>query len=135
MMSPSEPPRSSDAVGSPHPAPPTAPLPELSPVPLEAFNPAELLSRLWQQNLPLMRERVACLERAAQEAATGPLAPVARTEAADLAHKLAGSLGMFGYPKGTDISREIEAMLEAEGVPDGMRLVKLTADLRSVLGL
>jgi HPt (histidine-containing phosphotransfer) domain-containing protein len=95
---------------------------------------AELLSRLWHQNLPIVRERVACLERAAQHAETGELAPALKVEASDLAHKLAGSLGMFGYPRGTDIAREIEHMLEHEAAIDGQRFVRLAA-LRSVLSL
>ncbi len=120
------------------PAPTQASLPLSSqgaPVRTEVFDPNELLSQIWQQNLPLMRERVACLERWASQAAAVELTPGGRTEASDLAHKLAGSLGMFGYPKGTDIAREMEQLLETEASLDGARFVRLAAELRSVLPL
>jgi hypothetical protein len=100
-----------------------------------AFDPTELLSRLWRQNLPIMRERVACLEAAAQEALNGSLTPAARTSASDIAHKMAGSLGMFGYPVGTEIAREMEQMLEAEGSVDAARFVELAAQMRAALPL
>ena len=103
--------------------------------PRRRIDPSELLSRLWQQNLPLMRERVTNLEQAAQEAVAGSLTASARTAASDLAHKLAGSLGMFGYPRGTEIAREIEHLLEAEGDPEPSRFAELCLQLRSVLPL
>lgn len=97
--------------------------------------PAELLSRIWQQSLPLMRERVAVLQQAAQLACSDALSLEARTGAADLAHKLAGSLGMFGFPQGTEIAREMEQILEAKTSPDASRLHELAERLRSVLPL
>ncbi len=99
------------------------------------FDPAAILSRIWQQTLPLMRERVAYLEELAQQAGRGELTPAARTEASDLAHKLAGSLGMFGYPRGTDIAREMEHMLEAGAELDPRLFIELAASLRAVLPL
>ena len=95
----------------------------------------DLLSRIWQQNLPLMRERVACLERAGLQAAEGPLEAAVRTEASDLTHKLAGSLGMFGYPQGTEIAREMETLLETQSPLDGKRFFQLTKDLHASLPL
>jgi HPt (histidine-containing phosphotransfer) domain-containing protein len=35
-------------------------------------------------------------------------------DAANVAHKLAGTLGMFGYPRGTDLARLIEEVLELQ---------------------
>lgn len=96
---------------------------------------SELLSRLWRQNLPLLRERVRTLEHAASEAASGTLSPEGRIGAADLAHKLAGSLGMFGYPRGTEIAREMETLLEADATLDGSRFLQLARDLRAALPL
>lgn len=95
----------------------------------------ELLSRIWQQHLPLMRERVACLRQAGRDAQKGEFTPEQRTEASDLAHKLAGSLGMFGYPRGSEIAREIEQMLEDTHALDGERLFRLTEDLYDSLPL
>ena len=108
---------------------------DVAPVRAANFDPTEILSRIWQQTLPLMRERVACLERFARQADLGELTPAARIEASDLAHKLAGSLGMFGYPRGTEIAREMENMLEAETEPDPRLFLELAAGLRTVLAL
>ncbi len=82
-----------------------------------------------------MRDRIASLETAAEEALNGTLSAARRTEASDIAHKLAGSLGMFGYPAGTEISREMEGMLEAETPVDPAWFARLTHQLRSVLPL
>lgn len=102
---------------------------------VSVFNPSELLSRVWQRSLPLVRERVSSLERLAQEATTAPLSGEQRTEAADIAHKLAGSLGMFGFPEGTEIARAIEHAAESGTPLDGTQLIGLVSRLRSLLAL
>jgi HPt (histidine-containing phosphotransfer) domain-containing protein len=89
---------------------------------------AALLADLWQRNLPLIEHRMAVLERAA----SGPLTEELRAEAVDVAHKLAGSLGMFGYEEGTLIARNLELILESPS-PDISRLASPTAQLRSIL--
>ncbi len=75
----------------------------------------QLLASVWQRNLPVIRERLAILSDVALHADAGVLTVVARKEAADVAHKLAGSLGMFGYLSGTEIARELELLLESDG--------------------
>jgi HPt (histidine-containing phosphotransfer) domain-containing protein len=99
------------------------------------FDPTALLTRVWKQNLPIIRERVALLEEAGAQADAGTLTPARRQEAADAAHKLAGSLGMFGYPEGTRIARMLEGLFESEATPDSSELVKLSAELRQALPL
>ncbi len=91
-----------------------------------ALNPA--IAALWQRNQPLLLERLALLDRAA----AGPLTPALRGEAIAIAHKLSGSLGMFGFYDGTQIAREIEAQLESPA-PDAATLTALTAQLRSAV--
>jgi HPt (histidine-containing phosphotransfer) domain-containing protein len=92
-----------------------------------------LLSRLWQRSLPLLLERLAVLDAAANAAHAGTLAADLRAQATDEAHKLAGSLGMFGYPDGTDLARKIELLLEAPGSPPPDYLTELTTELRAIL--
>lgn len=75
----------------------------------------QLLASVWQRNLPVVRERLALLSDVAIHADAGALTEKARKEAADVAHKLAGSLGMFGYLNGTEIARELELLLESDG--------------------
>ncbi len=98
-----------------------------------------LLATLWQKNLPIVTERVTVLERAADAAATGALTPEARAEAMGTAHKLAGALGMFGYPRGTELARcfeqSLEQSLEGDAPLDALVLRELAAALRESLGL
>ena len=90
---------------------------------------ASLLAALWLRNLPLVEGRLALLDRAAAAIADGALTEELREEASHTAHKLAGSLGMYGYDEGTRIAREMEALL-GEAAPDAARLGSLVAELR-----
>lgn len=72
-----------------------------------------LLADLWERGLPLVRERLKLLDRVAAAAENGDLSDDLRVEAVGIAHKFAGSLGMFGYDRGTDIARQIEQRLSA----------------------
>jgi len=73
---------------------------------------AQLLETLWQKNLPIFHERMAILQQASDELSrTHSLTQELRAEAASTAHKLAGALGMFGFPKGTDLARQMEHLL------------------------
>lgn len=102
---------------------------------LAANKTAALLANVWQRNLPLVRERLAILHRAASSATARTMSRESREEAAATAHKLAGSLGMFGYKHGTEIAREIEQMLDRPGDPDPQLLTSLVMDLDRSLPL
>ena len=92
----------------------------------------QLLASVWKRSLPLVRQRLALLSRTAQQAEAGELTQSARREAAETAHKLAGSLGMFGYLDGTEIARQLEILLEAEGpVPSAVQ--ELTHQLEAAV--
>jgi hypothetical protein len=95
----------------------------------------ELISALWERSAPLITDRLNGLDIACEAANLGRLSPIMRRGAMDTAHKLAGSLGMFGYPRGTELAREIEQMLEYEGVVDAGLLRELVLELRSCLPL
>lgn len=90
---------------------------------------------IWNRHLPSTRDRVAQLERAASLADSGLLTVPLRTEAAMTAHKLAGSLGTFGFHDGTRIARAIEQLLDAPEPPHAPNLLRLTRELRAVLPL
>jgi HPt (histidine-containing phosphotransfer) domain-containing protein len=91
-----------------------------------------LLSALWLRNRPIVEERLAFIDQAIEAAANGTLTTELREEAADNAHKLAGSLGMYGYNQGTHIAHEIEILLDYR-TPDHPRLSTLSAELRRTL--
>jgi HPt (histidine-containing phosphotransfer) domain-containing protein len=90
---------------------------------------AALLATIWVKLQPLVKERLGTLELAAEAAAAGTLGEDLRQEAADVAHKLAGSLGMYGCDEGTRVARELELLLEG-AAPDVERLRELAARLR-----
>jgi HPt (histidine-containing phosphotransfer) domain-containing protein len=90
---------------------------------------AALLAALWVKVRPMVEERLALLEAAAAAAASGALGEAQRAEAGGAAHKLAGSLGMYGYDEGTAVARKIEVLL-GDAAPDAGRLRELNAELR-----
>jgi HPt (histidine-containing phosphotransfer) domain-containing protein len=94
---------------------------------------SEAMDRMWDQFLPLMRERVEVLETAAQAFAAGPLSVELQQGAQSAAHKLAGVLGTFGLTRGTVLARELEIMYSRESDPDSdlaPRLASIAAELR-----
>jgi len=93
----------------------------------------QLLARLWERSLPVVRERLDVLDSAAAAAGNSALTNDLRTYAIAEAHKLAGSLGMFGYSEGTDLARQIETLLETEAAPPPDHLATLAANLRTTL--
>jgi HPt (histidine-containing phosphotransfer) domain-containing protein len=93
---------------------------------------ASLLASLWLRNRPLLEERLALLDKAASSAAAGVLVEELREEAADTAHKLAGSLGMYGYDNGTRIARQLELLLDYP-TPDPTQIKVLATQLRHTL--
>ncbi|MGI8773358.1 MAG: Hpt domain-containing protein [Acidobacteriaceae bacterium] len=75
----------------------------------------DLLATLWcrseetiVQRLEVLRASYQCLQKNASDQA-------ARRTGADAAHKLAGILGTFGLPSGTELARQTEVALEADG--------------------
>jgi HPt (histidine-containing phosphotransfer) domain-containing protein len=93
----------------------------------------DVLATLWKKNLPALRERLDVLDRTASLAASGTLSEEPRLEAYNIAHKLTGSLGMFGYQQGTDIARKIENILKAPTPTQLTTLTTLAKDLRTSL--
>jgi HPt (histidine-containing phosphotransfer) domain-containing protein len=93
---------------------------------------AALLATLWVKIRPLVEERLATLDKAAAAASAGTPAEDLRKEAASSAHKLAGSLGMYGYDEGTRVARELEVLLGG-AKPDAARLSALIAELRAAV--
>jgi HPt (histidine-containing phosphotransfer) domain-containing protein len=91
-----------------------------------------LLAQLWIKNRPIIEERLATLDRASAAAASGGLNAEMRKDAASAAHKLAGALGMYGYDEGTQIARQIDALLSSN-MPGVAQLADLIARLRAAV--
>jgi HPt (histidine-containing phosphotransfer) domain-containing protein len=92
----------------------------------------QLIAALWLRNQAQVLERLDLLQHAAAAAGSGELTPDLQRQAAAVAHKLAGSLGMFGFQEGTRIARELEQHLDAPKV-DPSVLASLSAELRQSL--
>lgn len=76
------------------------------------------------------------IEDAAAEALSAALDPALRDDAKREAHKLAGSLGTFGIPRGTELSRRIEAWMQPDGPRDAAAILELSdavVELRACL--
>ena len=99
-------------------------------MPEAADKAAALLAKLWVKVQPIVEERFVVLDRAAAAAGQGSLSDDLRIEARNTAHKLAGSLGMYGFDEGTRVARRLEQMLDA-GAPDPARLSALVIELRA----
>ncbi len=92
-----------------------------------------LLLQLWQKNLPTIRERLDLLDQFGSAAVSGTLEEHTRIEALNIAHKLAGSLGMYGYQQGTEVASEMERILKSPTPETLVTLRALAADLRKSL--
>jgi hypothetical protein len=92
-----------------------------------------VLAELWKKNLPTIRERLDLLDEFASAASTGKLAEGTRVEALGIAHKLAGSLGMYGYQQGTEIASKMERIFKSPTPETLLTLRSLTVDLRKSL--
>jgi HPt (histidine-containing phosphotransfer) domain-containing protein len=89
-----------------------------------------LIAELWQRHLPTTRERLATLERIAASAAVTPLSPEDREEGISISHKFAGSLGMYGYTRGSELAMKLERLFRALPPPQPDLITPLTTELR-----
>ncbi|HEY9608178.1 response regulator [Allocoleopsis sp.] len=69
------------------------------------------VNKVLERFRPTFAQRVAGLERTTSELLSGDLSDDLRQTARQDAHKLAGSLGTFGYPEGSKLARQIEHLL------------------------
>ena len=94
-----------------------------------------VMATMWQRHLPEIEARLSLLDRASLAAVQGQLDPSLQKEAVAVAHKLAGSLGMYGYAHSTELARSIEQTLDTPHVPDPAALRACTLELRRSLPL
>ena len=97
---------------------------------------SDLLDQLWVKFLPQIQDRASTLQRAAIALADGSLSPDLRADAHAAAHKLAGSLGTFGFTAVGELAREAEALLAGNAPFEAAaqsRLTQISADLESLL--
>ena len=94
------------------------------------------VQEVWLRHLPLMRSRLEVVGRAIEALRRGELTPELSIDAAQGAHKLAGSLGTFGLQTGSDAAVEIEKLFSGD-VPlhaaDASRAHQHLAELRRAI--
>jgi HPt (histidine-containing phosphotransfer) domain-containing protein len=93
---------------------------------------ARFIHALWERNQDQIQNRLQLLDSAAAANRDGDMGEELRSEAREIAHKLAGSLGMFGFPMGSEIARRLELLFESRD-PDPELLAELTVQLRGSL--
>ncbi|HMJ22046.1 MAG TPA: Hpt domain-containing protein [Terriglobales bacterium] len=73
----------------------------------------DLLATLWSRSRETIGERLDVLRTTLRVLRANPADKNARRAGADAAHKLAGILGTFGLPEGTNLARHVEVTLES----------------------
>lgn len=94
------------------------------------------IAALWDQFKDVNMQRLAVVDEAAIAQLAGQLDPELRRKAEREAHKLAGSVGTFGFAQGSILAREIELLLAGEtplGQAQTLRLSELAVSLRREL--
>ena len=95
-----------------------------------------LVAQLWERFKEATFTRLGVLEQAVAAGVAGTLREEVRQQAERDVHKLAGSVGMFGFAEGSRLASTIEQMLEA-GAPLGqaetVRVSELVVLLRRKL--
>ncbi|VXD22699.1 Multi-component transcriptional regulator, winged helix family [Planktothrix serta PCC 8927] len=90
-------------------------LPESQPVDQSQNSRKEMTaitSRIWENFKDKVRVQISILEQVSPALLNGKLSAKLQQEAKKEAHKLAGSLGVFGLREGSQVAREIEDLLE-----------------------
>ncbi|MEB3830651.1 response regulator [Phormidium sp. CCY1219] len=93
------------------------------------------VGKVWERFKDRIGDRVTTLEQASNALKSGELNSDLHAKAQREAHKLAGSLGTFGFSKGSEIAKEVEQLLRDRPLEceDGLHLSKLVVELRSQL--
>ena len=97
---------------------------------------AARLAELWQKSLPTTLERLAALHAACDALGRNPADSEARSAGREAAHKLSGSLGVFGLPRGTELAAKLEEILKSTdplGQQATITLRTLIDDLEAVI--
>ncbi|MEW6296952.1 MAG: diguanylate cyclase [Thermodesulfobacteriota bacterium] len=84
------------------------------------------VTEVWHRFKDLTIGRVAVLERACQALREGTCDEVLHRQAEREAHKLAGSLGTFGFTQGARLARETQRVLHSEKALDPGQISRLT---------
>jgi HPt (histidine-containing phosphotransfer) domain-containing protein len=121
----------------------TEPFTDTNPVPPENQSQEQrlqaMLSALWDRSRHTVIERTTLLQAAGALLIDDRLDEPTRQSAVDSAHKLAGVLGTFGLPHGTELAREAEIFFgrinSSHAPPDKQEIEKLQVMLAELARL
>lgn len=93
------------------------------------------INQIWLQFKDLAFERLASLEKLAIALAENHVTEELQAQAKSSAHKLAGSLGCFGFPEGSKIAKQFELFMDHNPLKseDLEQVTNLTTSLRADL--
>lgn len=94
-----------------------------------------MLSALWSRSRHTVAERAALLQEAGTLLLEHRLDQPTQLRAVDSAHKLAGILGTFGLPRGTDLAREAEVLFGRADKPEQAEVERLQVLLAELVSL
>jgi HPt (histidine-containing phosphotransfer) domain-containing protein len=96
----------------------------------------KMLQTLWVNSRQTIDERVESIRGVYTQARAGALDHATRQLGSQAAHKLAGVLGTFSLPRGSEIGRSIEELLEQSGkllTADVSQLGEWVTELETVI--
>ena len=93
------------------------------------------LKRVWLEDQPVFRERLALLDCAVEALQAHCLDKQRQEQAMAAAHKLSGSLGMFGLAEASECAAQIEIMFGQSELAPGGELPELVLHLRYLVDL
>jgi diguanylate cyclase (GGDEF)-like protein len=105
----------------------------VEPIEVEAIEDVELesaLAMLWDRHRPNIMERISLLELKTADVLRDVIDDEGIVEGSDAAHKLAGSLGTFGFDAASRAALEAESLLR-ESTIDGRLLAETVTTLRA----
>lgn len=91
------------------------------------------LEKVWRVSRHEALSRLAALERFLEQLRSGKKDESSLFSAQSAAHRLSGTLGMFGLDEGSACAAEIESLLCQESGPDIERTEKLVGRLRILM--
>jgi HPt (histidine-containing phosphotransfer) domain-containing protein len=114
--------------------PPSNLISEMATPPSTSSPMTDALNRMWARFLPEIQDRLLIVEDAAIAAEGLGLSLEQREVAHQAAHKLAGILGTFGLPRGTELARLAEHLLAADvSAASAAELTAWLVELRSLI--
>lgn len=90
------------------------------------------VAQAWEAHQDTLQERLSVLEAAAAAIGVGQLSEDLQQVSRSHAHKLAGSLGCYGFSEGSRIARELESLLDLDASFDDQRAARVSTLVKNL---